>query len=172
MSSEADDTSGRFVSRSPEQMSEAGDEPTESNDGVGAREAYHDEPAPNGHYTIHLASDTRAEVRGNESEEDVYDDDADETEEEDEEEDEDEDEDEEPTLKYERLGGSVHDLLQKDSAAALVYSNKRLVCLLFIHVWSSTYLISRSFLVHMLASFTYWTSMERELSPLNPILRA
>ncbi|KAI0684181.1 vacuolar protein sorting-associated protein 41 [Cytidiella melzeri] len=57
-----------------------------------------------------------------ESSEDEDDDDADE-----EEDDDDDDEDEEPTLKYERLGGSVHDLLQKDSASALAYSNKRLV---------------------------------------------
>ena len=39
----------------------------------------------------------------------------------------DEDDDEEPALKYERLGGSVHDLFQKDSASALTYSNSRLV---------------------------------------------
>ncbi|EKM55080.1 uncharacterized protein PHACADRAFT_142974 [Phanerochaete carnosa HHB-10118-sp] len=40
--------------------------------------------------------------------------------------DEDEDDDEEPALKYERLGGSVHDLLVKDSASALAYSHQRL----------------------------------------------
>ena len=51
-----------------------------------------------------------------------YDDD----EEEEEEDDEDEDDDE-PALKYERLGGSVHDLLQKDSASALGYAQQRLV---------------------------------------------
>ena len=41
--------------------------------------------------------------------------------------DEDEDEDEEPTLKYERFGGAFQDLLKKDSASALVVSNKFLV---------------------------------------------
>ncbi len=52
-----------------------------------------------------------------------------ETDEDDEEEDEDDDEDddEEPALKYERLGGIAHQLLQKDSASALAYSNQRLV---------------------------------------------
>ncbi|KAI0796406.1 hypothetical protein BC629DRAFT_1592628 [Irpex lacteus] len=34
--------------------------------------------------------------------------------------------DEEPTLKYDRLGGSVHDLLHQDSAPALAYANKKL----------------------------------------------
>ena len=43
------------------------------------------------------------------------------------EEDEDEEDDEEPALKYERLGGSVHDILVKDSASTLAYSHKRLV---------------------------------------------
>lgn len=38
----------------------------------------------------------------------------------------DEDDDEEPALKYERLGGSVHDLLTKDSASAVAYSHQRL----------------------------------------------
>jgi len=41
--------------------------------------------------------------------------------------DEDEDEDEEPSLKYERLGGSFQDLFQKDSTSALAISNKLLV---------------------------------------------
>ncbi|EKM60081.1 uncharacterized protein PHACADRAFT_206282 [Phanerochaete carnosa HHB-10118-sp] len=40
--------------------------------------------------------------------------------------DEEEEDDEEPALKYERLGGSVHDLLVKDSASALAYSRQRL----------------------------------------------
>ena len=44
------------------------------------------------------------------------------------EEDEDEeDEDEEPALKYERFGGAFKDLLKKDSASAIVVSNKYLV---------------------------------------------
>ena len=58
-------------------------------------------------------------------------------EEEDEEENEEEDgddegvedeEEEEPSLKYERMGGAVGDLLKKDSASALAVSNKCLVC--------------------------------------------
>ena len=43
------------------------------------------------------------------------------------EEDEDEEDDEEPALKYERLGGISHQLLQKDSASALTYANQHLV---------------------------------------------
>ena len=50
-----------------------------------------------------------------------------EDEETDEEEEDDEDDDEEPALKYERFGGIVPQLLQKDSASALAYSNQRLV---------------------------------------------
>ncbi|KAI0789305.1 vacuolar protein sorting-associated protein 41 [Abortiporus biennis] len=46
--------------------------------------------------------------------------------EEDDDDDEEDEEEEEPALKYERLG-SVHDLLQKDSASALTYANQRLV---------------------------------------------
>ena len=50
-----------------------------------------------------------------------------EDEEEESEEDEEEEEDEEPSLKYERIGGAVPDLLKKDSASALAVSNKSLV---------------------------------------------
>ncbi|CAL1697418.1 unnamed protein product [Somion occarium] len=39
---------------------------------------------------------------------------------------EEEEEEEEPALKYERLGDVAHELLQKDSASTLTYSNKRL----------------------------------------------
>lgn len=42
---------------------------------------------------------------------------------------EEEEEEEEPALKYERLGDVAHELLQKDSASTLTYSNKRLVSL-------------------------------------------
>ncbi|KAJ7446892.1 hypothetical protein B0H11DRAFT_2083691 [Mycena galericulata] len=45
---------------------------------------------------------------------------------EDEDEDDDEDEDEEPALKYERIGGSLPDLLKKDSASALCISKSLL----------------------------------------------
>jgi hypothetical protein len=57
------------------------------------------------------------EQEGSDSEEDVE-----------EEDDEDEEEDdEEPSLKYQRIGGAVPDLLRKDSASALAVSNKLLV---------------------------------------------
>ncbi|KAI0685116.1 vacuolar assembling protein VPS41 [Cerioporus squamosus] len=60
-------------------------------------------------------------------EENGAEDDGAEDDEDDEDEDEDEDEDdEEPALKYERLGGIAHQLLQKDSASALAYANQRL----------------------------------------------
>ena len=53
--------------------------------------------------------------------------------EEDEDEGEDEEEDdEEPALKYERLGGIAHQLLQKDSASSLAYANQRLVSRVFL----------------------------------------
>lgn len=48
-------------------------------------------------------------------------------------EDEDDEDDEEPALKYERLGGSTAELLQKDSASALAYSTQRLVRVLRRH---------------------------------------
>ncbi|KAI0075229.1 vacuolar assembling protein VPS41 [Panus rudis PR-1116 ss-1] len=63
---------------------------------------------------------------GSEDDDDEDGDEADEEEEEEEEEDEDED-DEEPTLKYERLAGETQSLLNRDSASALAYANKRLV---------------------------------------------
>ena len=65
-----------------------------------------------------------------------YDDDGGEDEDEDEDEeeeeegddyDDDDEEEEEPSLKYERMGGPVNDLLKKDSASALAVSNKCLV---------------------------------------------
>ena len=56
------------------------------------------------------------------AEEESDDDDEEESEDESEEE-----EDEEPALKYERIGGSVGDLLKKDSASALAISNRLMV---------------------------------------------
>lgn len=47
-------------------------------------------------------------------------------------EDEDSDDDEEPALKYERIGGSIPDLLKKDSASALAISNRVMVSFLVI----------------------------------------
>jgi hypothetical protein len=55
------------------------------------------------------------------------DDDEEESDEGSDEEEEDDDDDEEPALKYERIGGSVGDLLKKDSASALAISNKLMV---------------------------------------------
>jgi hypothetical protein len=69
----------------------------------------------------------RSESDGTEDEEDDDESDEDDNKEEGVEEDEDEDEDEEPALKYERFGGAFQDLLKKDSASALVVSNKYLV---------------------------------------------
>jgi hypothetical protein len=63
----------------------------------------------------------RSESDGTEDEEDEDEGDEDVNEEDD------EDEDEEPALKYERFGGAFQDLLKKDSASALVVSNKYLV---------------------------------------------
>lgn len=50
-----------------------------------------------------------------------------EDEDEDEEDEDEDDEDEEPTLKYERMPGSINDLLKKDSISALTVSNKLVV---------------------------------------------
>ena len=81
--------------------------------------------AGNGH---HAESEGTDDEEG-EDEGDEYDD-------EDEDEDDDEDEDVEPTLKYERFGGAFHDLLKKDSASALVVSNKFLVLDAILICWS------------------------------------
>jgi len=62
------------------------------------------------------------------SDEEGTEDDEDDPGEEDEDFDTEEDEDEEePTLKYERIGGSIPDLLKKDSASALSIANKLMV---------------------------------------------
>jgi len=65
-------------------------------------------------------------------------------EDEDEEDEEEEEDDEEPALKYERLGGITHNLLQKDSASALAYANQRLVSILymFARIYTMTLLSS------------------------------
>jgi hypothetical protein len=110
-----------------------------SDDGV----ADHASVAPDMHLipqTVPLHSETQAELdhedaakttgNGHPSESEGTDDEEGEDEgdeDDDEDEDEDEDEDVEPTLKYERFGGAFHDLLKKDSASALVVSNKFLV---------------------------------------------
>ena len=45
----------------------------------------------------------------------------------DEEDEDDDDDDDEPALKYERIGGSIPDLLKKDTASALSIANKLMV---------------------------------------------
>jgi hypothetical protein len=97
-------------------------------------------PALNNHSEKH-AGETASEPKelpeelnirtGNGGAHEEHDDEEEESDEEDEvesEEDEDEeDEDEEPALKYERIGGSLNDLLKKDSAASLAISNRTMV---------------------------------------------
>ncbi|KAI0089341.1 vacuolar assembling protein VPS41 [Irpex rosettiformis] len=106
-------------------MSEAGDEGGEVNaeleleGGQGGLDAEDD--TLNGHgngKVAHLLEEEENNEQDYDSEEGSEDE---------EDEDDEDDDDEEPTLKYERLGGSVHDLLQKDSASALAYSNGKLV---------------------------------------------
>ena len=95
-------------SASPDNMAEASEEDGHGeDDGVGT----------NGSVAAENGQATESEEYG--SEDGVTD--------EEDEEDEDEDEDEEPALKYERLGGISHQLLQKDSASALAYANQHLV---------------------------------------------
>ena len=47
--------------------------------------------------------------------------------------DDDDDDDEEPTLKYERVGGAIPDLLKKDTASALAVSSTLLVMIPVLH---------------------------------------
>lgn len=131
--SSSDEKKQRLVTDSPEELSEAGDDSPGPNGDLHSPEA-----SANG-----LEDDNETEGESSASraiydldrhdkpeeydEEDEEEEDLEEEEEEEQEEEEDE-EDEEPALKYERLGGPVHDLLQKDSASVLVHSNKRLVC--------------------------------------------
>ena len=79
----------------------------------------------NGHHTESEGTDE--EEAEDEGDEDDSEEEEAEAEAEDEDDDDDEDEDVEPTLKYERFGGAFQDLLKKDSASALVVSNKYLV---------------------------------------------
>ena len=60
------------------------------------------------------------------------------------EEEEEEEEEEEPALKYERMGGSTHELLERDSASSLAVSNKLFVSLSFsvaFHFIQTVYVI-------------------------------
>ncbi|TBU65241.1 vacuolar assembling protein VPS41 [Dichomitus squalens] len=99
-----------LISASPDNMTEASDE-DEHNEEVKSHE--------NGEAHVENENETE-ESEGEESEEEATD------EEEEDEGEEDDDDDDEPALKYERLGGIAHQLLQKDSASALAYSNQHL----------------------------------------------
>jgi len=89
-------------------------------------ELYHDNTANTMESGCHSEDEGTAEEDDDEDEDEGDEEEEDENEEEEDEED--EDEDEEPTLKYERFGGSAYqDLLKKDSASALAVSNKFLV---------------------------------------------
>jgi len=70
------------------------------------------------------------ESEGGEDEDESEEVDDGEDEEEEGEEDYEDEEEDEPTLKYERMGGPINDLLKKDSASALAVSNTHLVNLL------------------------------------------
>jgi len=95
------------------------DSPTEMSDAGGEAET------GNGH----LGGE--GEIRSDSEDDDEYEDDEDQYDSEGTDS-EDEDEDEEPALKYERIGGSLHDLLKKDAASALAISNKLLVTTLCV----------------------------------------
>ncbi|OBZ70108.1 Vacuolar protein sorting-associated protein 41 [Grifola frondosa] len=101
--------SDRLVTASPATMSEAGDEHTSNTES--------EELGPNGSYEVDHEAEEALGEHHDEEDNSGSDTDGDE---------EDED-DEEPALKYERLGGITHNLLQKDSASALAYANQRLV---------------------------------------------
>ncbi|PIL28149.1 hypothetical protein GSI_09686 [Ganoderma sinense ZZ0214-1] len=102
-----EDEQNAGICASPDNMTEVSSEDGHGEeDGVGT----------NGSVAGENGQATESEEYG--SEEDVTD--------EEDQEDEDEDDDEEPALKYERLGGISHQLLQKDSASALAYANQRL----------------------------------------------
>lgn len=118
-STSEDEKTARLVTDSPENMSEVG---------VDVDVDMGEYPRENG-MTDHgelVGQNDDTEGSGDEEDEEE-DEDGEEYEDEDVDEDEDEDADEEPALKYERFGGSVHDLLQKDSASALAYSQQQLV---------------------------------------------
>ena len=76
-----------------------------------------------------LTDDEGEEGAGEQGESVATDDDEEEEEddEEEEEEEEEDEDDEEPSLKYERIGGSLPDLLKKDSGSAITVCNKKLV---------------------------------------------
>jgi len=72
------------------------------------------------------------------------------------EDDEAEDDDDEPALKYERITGTIPDLLKKDSASALAVSNKTMVHPHVFTVFCPNVMHFRLW-VHMQGLCTYWT---------------
>jgi len=76
------------------------------------------EPGPTGKENDHVAHDGEKEGTNDEDYDSEDDEDYD---------DEDDEDDEEPALKYERLAGSVPDLLLKDSASSLAVTDKLIV---------------------------------------------
>lgn len=150
MSNNADEENDRFVSNSPEPMSEAEEDGVASDGPDSDTDVEQDLNALNGHsngdVVHHVAEEGSdgSQVEDEDSEDD-----------EEGEDDDDEDDDEEPTLKYDRLGGSVHDLLHKDSASALAYSNKKLVCLLTSVSMLDIVPMTDRFLGPMQASYIY-----------------
>ncbi|KIP02254.1 hypothetical protein PHLGIDRAFT_130843 [Phlebiopsis gigantea 11061_1 CR5-6] len=129
-----DEKEVQFMTESPDQLSVA--ERTEDGEDADGEDGEHGNgrTSANGKQRDHGESDVEGEGRedGSEAGEHAHDTDGEghdgEYDDDDEEDDEDEgeDDDDEPALKYERLGGSVHDLLQKDSASTLGYSHQRL----------------------------------------------
>ena len=124
-------TNHRFTA-SPVHISESDDD---EEDGEGAKDS---EDRRNGKY--HTATESRGEHGHDDDEEDGSDD---------------EDEDEEPTLKYQRITGSIPDALRKDSASALAISNKVMVLLFSSSKLQYLYNCRQWALIPV--SFTLWT---------------
>lgn len=147
------------VTESPDSMSDVDDDHYSS--GVGpVKSVTH--PDGNGHDITglhHHDAHTSDDDAGTDEEGEDSDDDGT-----DEEEDED---DEEPALKYERLGGIIHQLLQKDSASAIAYANQQIVSIGFCWygVWSDR--VHRSW-VPMAACYTSSPLLASSSSPSNP----
>ncbi|TFY56330.1 hypothetical protein EVJ58_g7708 [Rhodofomes roseus] len=142
------DDEKQLLADSPEDMSDPGDDDRST---TSAHSVKHDaRPDGNGHSIAGLHHhDTHSD-----EDQAGTDGDGDETGSEDGDEDSDEDEedeDEEPALKYERLGGITHQLLQKDSASAIAYANQRIALGThggMLHILSLTGELIKSFQPH------------------------
>ena len=80
----------------------------------------------------------------------------------DEDEDDEADDEDEPALKYERIGGSIPDLLKKDTASALSIANKLMVRQHFSPPLQILNLMSDRLLEHIAGLCTFSTSTENE----------